>query len=222
MRGSTYASRRSRCVRRRCGRGRRARLRVPRGAQRVCAATGHGAGAPGRPPAAAGGPRQRPAPDARTAPQGRVGGRPGRPAARPRRQHRRQHLAPGRHPGRAGGVLGLRGRARRVRHGVERLLRASAEEPVPLPAAAPTAGAVAVAAAADRGPRQGDARPRLDRPDQHARDARARRVAGRVRRGRRPASRSTTATAWSRGRSHRRRSYAWASPTRPTSASSTP
>ena len=49
------------------------------------------------------------------------------------------------------------------------------------------AGAVAVAPAADRGPRQGDARPRLDRPDQRARDARGRRVAGRVRRGRRPA-----------------------------------
>ena len=102
MRGSTYASRRSRCVRRRCGGAGGLGLRVPGGAQRVRAAAGRGAGA-ARPAAA---PLRvlhvsRPAPDARTAPQGRWVRGPGRPRARPRRQHRRQHRAPDAVPGRA-------------------------------------------------------------------------------------------------------------------------
>ena len=169
----------------------------------------------------------RPAPDARPAPQGRVGRAPW-PTCEPDLVVNTGDniVAPGRRPGRAGRAL-------------EPLLRAcpacsssgrtTTSSPSRRTRSATCcrhrrAGAGAVAAAADRGPRHGAARRRLDRPDQHARDAR--RCAGRALEFvgvDDPHLRATTATAWSRGRSSPDGGPdAWASRTRPTSASSTP
>ena len=102
---------------------------------RLPAAPGRGAGAPARPAPAARAAPLRPAPDAGPAAQAGLGPRAGRPRAGPRRQHRRQPGPPRRGARGAGRARPAARAAGCLRDGLQRLLRADAQEPGALPAA---------------------------------------------------------------------------------------
>ena len=137
-------------------------------------------------------------------------------------QHRRQPRPPRGGPGRARRARAAAGTARRLRDGLQRLLRADAQEPGPLPAARPRRAARARAGCPDRGPARRAGRRGLARPGQRARE--------RIKADHREielvgtddaAHPAATATTRSPGPPTRRPTCRWRSPTRRTAACST-